>query len=286
MYELQPQCTPVVDRATGISWRDVRVEGRPVAYGVAGQGPPVVFLHGFGLTHRTYGRSLQRLARNGVRVYAPALPGFGGTAELPRGKRNLAGYARWLAGFLDAVGIKEPVTLIGHSFGGGVAIQAAHDLHDQVGRLVLVNSVGGAAWSPDGGDVRPIGERPLWEWGAAATGDALSIGLSASAVAAIAADTVLNVLRNPRAVWRIADLARNADLRFELDELANRGLPVTLLWSRGDTFIPRASFESLRAALRNPLVHTVDGCHGWLIDDPERFGAAMAAVLHPRFSLV
>ncbi|WP_345346013.1 alpha/beta fold hydrolase [Rhodococcus olei] len=265
-----------------MSWREVAVGGHPVAYGVVGHGSPVVFLHGFGLTHRTYAGALRRLSGMGVRVYAPALPGFGGTPELPPRRRNLAGYAHWLAAFLDALGLDEPVTLVGHSFGGGVAIQSAHDLGDRVARLVLINSVGGAAWSPADGRVRPIRERPLWEWGAAATGDALATRPPVSALVTIAIDAVVNAVRNPRAVLRIADLARTADLRRELVELADRGLPVTLLWSHSDTFIPRASFESLRAALRNPPVLTVAGCHGWLIGDPDGFGNAMAAVLDER----
>ncbi|MFD4181725.1 alpha/beta fold hydrolase [Rhodococcus sp. NPDC058514] len=275
-----PTSHPQIDsQSRNISWTNTLVEGRAASYGVAGTGAPVVFLHGFGLTPRSYERALLRMASQGVRVYAPALPGFGGTAELPERERNLAGYARWLGGFLDSISVAGPVTVIGHSFGGGVAIQSAHDLGPRVARLVLVNSVGGAAWSPSGGGVRPIGERPLWDWCAAATVDALAIRPSAAGMLAITADAVGNLLRNPLAIWRLAHLARTADLRGELDELAERGLPVTLLWGCDDTFIPRASFESLCSALRNPTVVTVAGSHGWLIDDPHGFGTAMATVL-------
>ncbi|MFC7449193.1 alpha/beta fold hydrolase [Rhodococcus daqingensis] len=269
----------IVGQAKNTSWKNTLVDGRAVSYAVAGSGAPVVFLHGFGLTPRAYDRALLRVAGQGVRVYAPALPGFGGTDELPASERTLSGYARWLGGFLDSIGVAGPVTLVGHSFGGGVAIQAAHDLGPRVARLVLVNSVGGAAWSPGGGSVRPIGERPLWDWGAAATGDALTIRPSVTGLLAVTVDAVGNMLRNPRAFWQLSHLARTADLRGELDELAERGLPVTLLWGGDDTFIPRASFESLRAALRDPTVVTVAGSHGWLIDDPRGFGTAMATVL-------
>ncbi|TJZ79603.1 alpha/beta hydrolase [Rhodococcus oryzae] len=268
----------VVSQARNTSWKNTLVEGRAASYAVAGAGAPVVFLHGYALTPRAYDRALLRMAAQGVRVFAPSLPGFGGTAELPPQERNLAGYARWLDGFLDSIGIAGPVTLVGHSFGGGVAIQSAHDLGPRVARLVLVNSVGGAAWSPGDGDVRPIGERPLWAWGAAATGDALAIRPSVAGLLAITADAVGNVLRNPLGMWRLSHLARTADLLGELDELAERGLPVTLLWGGDDTFIPRASFESLRIALRNPTVVTVAGNHGWLIDNPHGFGTAMATV--------
>ncbi|MCW0193363.1 MAG: alpha/beta fold hydrolase [Rhodococcus sp.] len=58
--------------------------------------------------------------------------------------------------FLDAAGVTGPVTVVGHSFGGGVATAVARDFPTRVSRLVLVNSVGGQE--------RPIRERPWWNW--------------------------------------------------------------------------------------------------------------------------
>jgi pimeloyl-ACP methyl ester carboxylesterase len=108
---------------------------------------------------------VQRLASTGVRVLAPALPGFSGTAALPAGEDSLRNYAAWVLAFLDAVAVAEPVLLVGHSFGGAVAILVAHDKPHRLGGLVLVNSVGGAAWIRDGARVRPMAERPFWDWG-------------------------------------------------------------------------------------------------------------------------
>src|SRR5437763_14759577 len=117
-------------------WRRTTVQGRPALYGEAGDGLPVLFLHGWALGQHAYKRALKRLVQLGCRVYAPALPGFGGTPELPGEQLSFAGYARWVGAFLDAVGVTEPVFLVGHSFGGGVAIQAAHDLGTRVRYLV------------------------------------------------------------------------------------------------------------------------------------------------------
>src|SRR5689334_23113800 len=134
--------------ATGpvMAWRRTQVAGRPATYGVVGEGPAVVFLHGWGLSDRTYRRSLGAMVDRGIRVFAPALPGFGGTAGLPRASFDLAGYAGWVDAFLEEVGLDEPVTLVGHSFGGGVALKTAHDFPDRVSQLVLVNSIGGSVW--------------------------------------------------------------------------------------------------------------------------------------------
>ena len=59
------------------------VQGRGASYSVAGEGLPVVLLHGWALAHHTYRDVIQTIAEQGCRVIAPALPGFGGTAELP-----------------------------------------------------------------------------------------------------------------------------------------------------------------------------------------------------------
>ena len=149
----------------GLRWERTSVDGRSASYAVVGDGPPVVLLHGWGLAHRTYRKVLEALGRQGMRVWAPALPGFGGTEELPECMFSLEGYAAWVSWFMTEVGITEPVTLVGHSFGGGVAIRAAHDFPEQVAKLVCVNSIGGSAWTEERGVVRSLAQRPIWDWG-------------------------------------------------------------------------------------------------------------------------
>ena len=90
-----------------LEWRTTTVDGRVAGYGVAGTGPPLVFLHGWGLGQHAYKRALKTLVSQGLRVYAPALPSFGGTADLPAAERTLGGYARWVDRFLTAVEVQE-----------------------------------------------------------------------------------------------------------------------------------------------------------------------------------
>lgn len=280
MYEFALPSSPTDVRRPShdIRWRQVRVDRKPVAYAVGGHGRPVVFLHGWGIGPATYQAAIRELAHRGMRVYAPAMPGFGGTPELPAGERDLDGYARWVGRFIDQVGIRGPVTVVGHSFGGGVATRTAHDLPDHVDELVLVNSVGGATWSQSGID-RPIHERPLWDWMLRLQVDAIGSRSIGQVVGAVAGVALPNVLRAPMALWRSGHVARTADLRPELAQLAERGLPVTLLWGTGDTVIPVASFESIRAALGDPEVVMVPGNHCWPIGEPGRFADAMTRVL-------
>ena len=261
-------------------WKSTQVDGRPALYGVAGEGAPLVFVHGWGLGQHAYKRALKRLVHLGCRVYAPALPGFGGSAELPREHFDLDGYGTWLNGFLDAVGITEPVFLVGHSFGGAVSIQLAHDHQDRVRTLVLVNSVGGSAWSKPGpgGVVKSMAQRPLWDWGIHFPSDILPIPHLTRVLPVILEDAVPNLFRNPRAMWKAAQLARTADLTTELEELRRRQLPVVVLWGEQDRIIPRPSFDALCAAIGSQG-EVVSGNHSWLLADPDSFGEVMTNIV-------
>ena len=259
-------------------WTTTTVDGRVALYGTAGAGLPVVFLHGWALGSHSYKRALKRLVKLGCQVYAPALPGFGGTAELPADDYNLKGYAAWVAAFLDAAGITEKVFLIGHSFGGGVAIQTAHDHPQKVRNLVLINSVGGSAWSRSGSAVKSMAERPLWDWGIHFPADILPIQQLTRVLPVVLEDAVPNLMRNPRAVWRVAQLARNADLTDELEELKRRKLPVVVLWGEKDRIITKASFDALCAAIGSDG-EIVSGNHSWLLADPDSFGEVMTNIV-------
>lgn len=261
------------------STRRVLVAGRPGAYTVAGDGPPVVFLHGWGLGSRSYARALSELERLGWSVWAPALPGFGGTAELPEAEFSLGGYARWVVAFLDAVGLVEPVAVMGHSFGGGVAITTACAAPERVARLVLINSIGGSAWVRHGSAVRSMTERPLWDWGLHLPADVMPLRQLRRVVPVIVGEALPNALRNPRVFLRTAGLARKADLTAELQSLKEHRMPIVVLWGDSDRIITRESFESLCAAVGRAECVTVAGSHSWLVAEPGAFGEVMTNVV-------
>ncbi|MDF2977085.1 MAG: putative hydrolase [Actinomycetospora sp.] len=256
-----------------------RVDGRRVVWWSAGEGPVVLFLHGWALSPASYRAGLARVAARGARVVAPALPGFGGSDQLPEAELTLTGFARWVAAFLDSVGADGPVTVVGHSFGGGVAVRLAHDAPDLVSRLVLVNSIGGAVWATGPEGPRLMSERPWWDWGMHLQADLDPGRLLGRVVPVILSDAATNALRNPVAVWKVAELARTADLREELEELRRRRLPVVVLWGRQDRVLPEASLAALRLALGEAAVRTVDGSHSWLITDPDAFTEVLTNVL-------
>ena len=256
------------------AWRRTWVDDRPALYGVAGSGGlPVVFLHGWALGSRSYRRSIDRLVAQGCHVYAPALPGFGGTPDLPRRHFSFAGYADWVDGFLDAIGVEEKVLLMGHSFGGGVAIKTAHRLPNRVRTLILINSVGGSSWQ-SGASIKAISERPLWDWGLHFPSDIWPLAQATKVLPVILEEALPNLLRNPGAFWKVGQLARRADLTRELEELKARELPVVVLWGARDGVVPRAAFDAMCTALGSDG-EVIDGSHSWLLADPDQFGEVM-----------
>jgi pimeloyl-ACP methyl ester carboxylesterase len=252
-----------------VVWKRTWVQDRPAQYGVVGEGLPVVFAHGWALGQHSYKAVLYRLAEQGCQVFAPALPGFGGTPGLPREAFCLAGYAAWLEEFIRSVGIDEKVVAVGHSFGGGVAIRAAHDFPDLIRSLVLVNSIGGSSWKR-GKVLTSIAERPLWDWGLHFPSDVWPIRQATRVIPVILEDALPNLLRSPGSVVKVANMARRADLRPELEELKRRRFPVTVIWASRDGIIPRESFEAMCTAVGTAGM-VVEGSHSWLLADPGRF---------------
>ncbi|HSB88130.1 MAG TPA: alpha/beta fold hydrolase, partial [Ilumatobacteraceae bacterium] len=103
--------------------RTVRIHGHEVSYRMAGEGPTILLIHGIAGSSTTWRAVMPALAEN-FRVIAPDLLGHGHSAK-PRGDYSLGAYASGIRDLLAVLG-EERVTLIGHSLGGGVAMQFAY----------------------------------------------------------------------------------------------------------------------------------------------------------------
>lgn len=255
---------------TGLRWHRTTIGGHEVAYGDAGDGPPVVFLHGWGLTARSYAHTFPLIAATGARVIAPALPGFGRSDPLD-GTYTFPRLAAWVLELLDTLDLREEITLIGHSFGGATATATAWADPGRFRSLVLVNSVGGSVWKTSRSGERSLADRPLWDWGLRMPGEFRRRDYR-RVLPVVVRDLVGNALHNPGAMRRAADLARTADLREELATLAERGLPVSILWGSEDEVVPEATFLAMCDAAGAPGDIIPEAGHSWLIADPEGFG--------------
>ncbi len=115
------------------------LHGHRVFYRSAGSGPVLVLIHGITSTSATWAYVLPSLAEH-FTVIAPDLIGHGESAK-PRGDYSLGAYAAGIRDLLIALG-HERATFVGHSLGGGVAMQLSYLFPEHCERLVLVSSGG------------------------------------------------------------------------------------------------------------------------------------------------
>jgi pimeloyl-ACP methyl ester carboxylesterase len=126
--------------------RRTTLHGQELSYLDSGNGPAVLFIHGLLGSHRNWAHLVDALDTR-HRVVAPDLIGHGASAK-PMGDYSLGAHAATLRDLLDHLGIAR-VTLVGHSLGGGIAMQFCYLFPDRVERLVLVSSGGlGRSVSP------------------------------------------------------------------------------------------------------------------------------------------
>jgi pimeloyl-ACP methyl ester carboxylesterase len=111
------------------------IHGHKRAFVKLGSGPALLLLHGLGCDHTTWLPVVQALARR-YTVIAPDLLGHGLSAK-PRADYSVGGYANGMRDLLTVLGI-DKVTVVGHSFGGGVAMQFAYQFPERTERMVLV----------------------------------------------------------------------------------------------------------------------------------------------------
>jgi pimeloyl-ACP methyl ester carboxylesterase len=117
----------------------VTIHGHRRAFVKVGQGPVVLLLHGLGCDHTTWEPVIDALAKR-YTVVAPDLLGHGQSAK-PRADYSLGGYANGMRDLLTVLNI-DKVTVVGHSFGGGVAMQFAYQFPERTERMMLVASGG------------------------------------------------------------------------------------------------------------------------------------------------
>jgi pimeloyl-ACP methyl ester carboxylesterase len=257
--------TPSVFQVT-VSSRRVRVSGRRVEAVSIGAGPPVVFLHGWGMSPRPYLPGLVSLAQRAEReVVALSLPGFGRSDPLPVRSQGISGMATHLSAAIEVLIRDEPVDLAGHSMGGGIALRIAATRPDLVRTLALFCPVGGAGSGP----------APLHRL----VGGVTLEGLHRWAPQALV-DVVPAVHRHPIAALGAALAAWRADLLHDVIQVGNQRTRTVLSFAHQDTVVVPGAIP----AVSSPFIHceTVPGRHSWMLTEPDRFVDTMLSHLEHR----
>jgi pimeloyl-ACP methyl ester carboxylesterase len=114
---------------------EITLHGRCVAYRTGGWGPLIVLIHGLTSNSATWDRVLPALAQR-YTVLAPDLLGHGRSDKL-RGDYSVGAHANTIRDLMDALGYSKAM-FVGHSLGGGVALQFAYQYPKRIERLALV----------------------------------------------------------------------------------------------------------------------------------------------------
>jgi pimeloyl-ACP methyl ester carboxylesterase len=259
-------------------------DGRQVGLAVAGQGVPLVVVHGFAADGMLYAPTLSRLVSMGFKVLAIDVAGHGQTGMLPPGGHDLRAYAGLLGQSLDELGIRWPL-LVGHSMGGRLVAELAAERPDDVTAVVLVDAIVGAPWD---WLVRLFRVVP-----GLLVPFAVVLGLDTAATVATIPDAsrVASLGRSLVRItghalarpWRLAgpavSILRSPGTASTLERLAACGVPVVVLHGERDLVVPlpTALDAGARARCRVVVVHGAG--HSWLLADPETFPAALSELL-------
>lgn len=225
---------------------------QPLRRVTVGDGPTIVLLHGYGMQPATYLPIARRLADR-ARVVIPAI------FALP-GRWTFEFALDCLESTLDDLGV-DRVSLLGHSFGGGVELGLAARCPDRVRECVFSDTLGthrelGLAFEA----VHPI-------------------GILRMATVPAAASFLQSWVTHPVQLGAAGLWAFFSNRAPEIEAVVAAGIPCHVLWAERDTILSRADgvefARRLRASFtvvaRPPGYGPVD--HDWMFDDPELFAS-------------
>ena len=262
------------------------VHGHRRAFIRAGSGPALLLLHGIGNNCHTWSGVIDRLAED-YTVIAPDLLGHG-NSDKPRGDYSIAAYANGMRDLLTVLDI-EQATVVGHSLGGGIALQFAYQFPERCQRLALVGS-GGL------GPELSAGLRAATLPGAelvvtALTGVSGPLRLGFQMVEKVGRTAgwkrVGDLAQAGEALWALKDVeARRAFLRTlrgvvdahgqavtALDRLyLADAIPMLVVWGSRDPIVPALHAETVRELVPSARVEVFSGAGHWPhLDEPDRF---------------
>lgn len=255
--------------AIGVRGHDVQVGPHRLRYLVAGDGPPLVLVHGVAMRAEDWAPILRTFAKS-HRVYAPDLLGYG---ETDRGRdHSIKAQADVVRGFLDAMQLEQP-DMLGVSMGGWVALKLAAEHPQRVRKLVLVSSAGFAFKTSL--HERSFSARNLDELRA-------SLAMQSDRAGLLPTFVLRDFLRHSKMK---APLVR-ASMRAALSgrDLMNRKLqrvtmPVLLVWGTEDRIVPFHLAAEMQRELPQAKLVALEGCGHLAIMECRRAATEAAAFL-------
>jgi 3-oxoadipate enol-lactonase len=259
---------------------NVTIHGLPFSVDLAGEGEPILFVHGFPLNRRMW--QAQTTAFGGTnRVIAPDLRGFGESAAAPPAV-TMEEYADHLAALLDEINVREPVTLCGLSMGGYVAFAFFRRHRERIARLVLCDTKA-AADSPEKKAERDRLADEVLRHGTGKLVREMPCALLAERTLAerpsvVAAVRELIAEASPAAV---AAALRGMAMRPDsTDILPKIDVPTLVICGEEDTISPPAEMQAMAEAIPQAIFSTIPSAgHLAPMENPEPVNGAIRRFL-------
>ncbi|MCB1270765.1 MAG: alpha/beta hydrolase [Microthrixaceae bacterium] len=259
-------------------------DGHTVGVAVAGEGVPLVVVHGFSAEGFLYAQSLSRLVRMGFRVVAIDTAGHGATQGLPLTGHNINDYADLLGRAIDELGI-ERFVLAGHSMGGQLIARLGSRWPERTLGVVFIDAIVGDTWDRMVYLFR-VNPPLLAAIGLLLLVDSVSIAptFSDPRQAMKLMRLVLPTLRGHAThPWRLLgpmmSILRTRSSRYALDELHRHSVPVVAIHGSYDLAVPHRTSVDTARRTEGTLVTVQRGGHSWLLKDPESLPAIMSEML-------
>jgi pimeloyl-ACP methyl ester carboxylesterase len=267
--------------------KTIVLHGRSVTYLEAGEGPVLLLIHGMAGTSENWDAVIEPLARNHT-VIAPDFPGHG-ESEPGGGDYSLGGLAAGLRDLLAVLG-HDRATLVGHSLGGGVAMQFTYQFPEIVERLVLVSSGGlGREVSPvlraaalPGADLFIAATASIGGRVGSAVGRGLgAVGLRPSADVAEVARGYASLADSDRRKAFLSTLHSVVGTDGQRVAATDRlylaeELPLLIVWGSRDPIIPARHAEEAHESLPGSRLEVFDGVgHLPQLEEPTRFASVL-----------
>lgn len=282
---LTPHLRPVRDvEAPSLQFRTIH--GYRRAFRIAGSGPALLLIHGVGDNSKSWEPVLAKLAQR-FTVIAPDLLGHG-ESDKPHADYSLPAFANGMRDLLAVLGI-DRVTVVGHSFGGGVAMQFAYQYPELVERVVLVSAGGVSkevsialrlAAMPMGAEALNVLRAPGLMPVIRGFGRAVHATLGSTRFGRDAADLVelLEGFQDPAGLAAFARTLRSVvDTGGQYVTMLDRSylaetLPVQIIWGEDDLIIPVEHARTAHAAIAGSRMEIFeDSGHLPMHDHPDRF---------------
>lgn len=267
------------------------VHGYRRAFRMMGDGPPLLLVHGISDSSATWAPVMPLLAERHL-VIAPDLLGHG-ASDKPRADYAVGAYACGMRDLLSVLDI-DRVTVVGHSLGGGIAMQFAYQFPERCERLVLVGSAG------VGREVHPLlrlASAPIAEPGLAfftappvrsavrAMAPLLRVGLGLGKDFDYVLDRYQGLTNTTARKAFLRTLRAGVDLHGQVITMLDRcyltaGMPTLIVWGAQDRVIPvKHALAAHQAMPGSELEIFETSGHFPHQDEPERFAKTVEAFL-------